>query len=42
MVLYSLADRFGMTVADLKARMTEEEYIGWCAYLRIRREQTNG
>lgn len=39
MVLFSLADRFGMTVADLKRKLTVEEYTKWCAYFRIRKQQ---
>ena len=36
--LYSLADRLHMRVADVLS-MTVDEYRGWIAYERIRREK---
>jgi hypothetical protein len=40
MALYSLADRLHMRVADVMA-MSVDEYRGWIAYEKIRREKTS-
>jgi hypothetical protein len=40
MAWFALADRLGMTVADLKSRMSHAEFIGWLAYLRIVNRET--
>ena len=30
---FLLAERLGMTVADMRARMSNEEYLNWGVYL---------
>jgi hypothetical protein len=32
--LYALAERLGMLVADLEARMTLREFLGWIEYVQ--------
>lgn len=37
--MYALADRLGKTVAELKATMTVDEFVGWTAYSKIKSEK---
>lgn len=39
MMWFSLADRLGRTVSDLKESMSVAEFHHWIAFHRIRREQ---
>ena len=41
MFTYELADRLGMTVAELEATMSIEEFAGWAAFHRIKAQERN-
>jgi hypothetical protein len=36
---FALADRLHMTVAALREAMTYEEFLGWIAFMRIRKRE---
>lgn len=39
--LFTLADRLRMTVGQLRATMSDEELMSWCAFYRIRKERVD-
>ncbi len=34
--IFWLAETLHMTVSELVEKMTYDEYVGWCAYLKIK------
>lgn len=35
---FVVAERLGMTLTELRERMTEEELLGWAAFYELRKE----
>lgn len=39
MLSFVLAERLGMTVAEIQQKMTAEELVGWAAFMEMQRLQ---